>query len=98
MTTAFFNTYPNPFYKEKAPTEVQVFDFFEIQSMQEFSDPSGGTNVEPYHGDPAEDDERVGDIFYGIYGHFKTGGAVHLADRTTPEEAELFLKMIGIIP
>ena len=96
MNPLFFNTYPNPFYKEKPPTEVPVFDFFEIQSMQEFPDPSGGTLVEPAH--ELEDDERISDIFYGIYGHFKSGGAVHFADRATPEEAELLLQMIGVIP
>ena len=98
MNPAFFKTYQNPFYKEKAPTEVQIFDFFEIQSMQEFEEPSGGTFVEPYHGDDSGEDMRVGPIFYGIYGHFKTGGAVHFADRATPEEAELLLQMIGVIP
>lgn len=98
MTQSFFKTYPNPLHKEKSPTEVQVFDFFEIQSMQEFADPRGGTNVEPYHGDPADEDERIGPVFYGIYGHFKTGGAVHFADRESVEQAELLLQMIGVIP
>jgi len=97
MNPAFFKTYPNPLHKKKSPTEDQVFDFFEIQSMQEFADPRGGTNVEPYHGDDSGEDMREGDIFYGIYGHFKTGGAVHFADRSTPEEAELLLQMIGVI-
>jgi hypothetical protein len=97
MKPIFFNTYPNPLHKEKPPTEVQIFDFFEIQSMHELPDHSGvGTLVEPAH--DQEDDERIGEIFYGIYGHFKTGGAIHFADRATPEEAELLLQMIGVIP
>lgn len=98
MSAPFFKTYPNPLYKERGPTEVHVFDFFEIQSMQEFPDPMGGTNIEPYHGPGPCDDERIGEVFYGIYGHFKIGGAVHFADRRTAEEAEALLQMIGILP
>ena len=79
---AYFESFPNN-------NSVSAFSHFEIQSVRDFEDVHGRF-TETFH-DGDDDENTVGDVYYSVYGRFKTGGATCLHDCKSIEDAKAWL-------
>jgi hypothetical protein len=88
----YFESIPNPI--QDAP-----FSHYEVQTVREYQDDQAGESfVEPIFEPQPEYVENASGPFFGIYGRFRKGGAEHIADRNTLEEAHDLLRSMGLLP
>jgi hypothetical protein len=93
-----WETHVNPLYREGA----EGFTHYEIQTVREYcaidGEPYWETVTDPQtESDTHHLDAFTSPILYGVYGRCSWGGAEHIVDLATLEEARRLLTMMGVI-
>jgi hypothetical protein len=82
----YFESFPNN-------NPVSAFSHFEIQSVRDYEhlvNGHSGQFAETFQ-DGDDEENAVGDVYYSVYGRFKTGGVTCLHDCESVEDAKTWL-------